>query len=115
MTPGAHVTPETSATLVTLMAFRALGFSVAPVVLVAFRALGSSVALVAPGSSSVPPQCPPVGPRGPRCPARYSAAHHALTSSIEGAFSPSLFFLLYPQRSLKNLPGASLRSDSTVM
>ena len=42
------------------------------------------------------------------------ASSHFLTSSIEGAFSPSLFFLLNPHRSLKNLPGASLRSDSTV-
>ncbi|MBQ5903597.1 MAG: phage portal protein, partial [Alistipes sp.] len=29
-----------------------------------------------------------------------SVAHQALTSSIEGAFRPSLFFLLKPQRSL---------------
>ena len=45
---------------------------------------------------------------------RYSS-HHLLTSSIEGAFRPSLFFLLKPHRSLKNLPGASFFSASTVM
>ena len=51
-----------------------------------------------------------VGSRG------YSAAgaHQAFTSSIEGVFSPSLFFLLKPHRSLKNFPAGSLRSASTV-
>ena len=41
-------------------------------------------------------------------------SHHFFTSSIDGAFSPSLFFLLKPHRSLKNLPAESLRSESTV-
>ena len=44
----------------------------------------------------------------------YSCSHHFLTSSIEGAFSPSLFFLLKPHRSLKNLPGESFLSESAV-
>ena len=50
------------------------------------------------------------------CVCGYSSAgaHQALTSSIEGALSPSLFFLLKPQRSLKNFPAGSLRSASTV-
>ena len=43
------------------------------------------------------------------------SSHHFLTSSIEGAFRPSLFFLLKPHKSLKNLPGASFFSASTVM
>ena len=47
--------------------------------------------------------------------ADHSASHQRLTSSIEGAFRPSLFFLLKPQRSLKNFPGASFLSEPTVM
>ena len=50
-----------------------------------------------------------VGSRG------YSAAGRTKPSPLDrGAFSPSLFFLLKPHRSLKNFPAGSLRSASTV-